>query len=218
MSESKKKTQQSRIAALLREAILTGKYHPTERLIEEELAAQFGVSRTPIRVAIRELEESGWVRTERNRGAVVVAVSPKNVADLFAVRANLESLAAREATKKATDIDIQKLETILKKMEDLGTDDNLALQELNLLFHKELCRLSDNDCLISVIEELWVRSKFFQRSVWYPPKRWKQSIRDHCAIVECLKKKDEKKVGELLLRHITYSIGLLSELERIYAR
>ncbi len=217
MSEPRKKTQQSQIAALLREAILAGKYHPNERLIEEELATKFGVSRTPIRVAIRELVENGWVRTERNRGAVVVAVSPKDVADLFAVRANLESFAAREASKKATDADIQRLETLLKQMEDLDRNDNLALQELNLLFHKELCSLSNNPCLISVIEELWMRSKFFQRSVWYPPKRWKQSIQDHHAIVEGLKRRDEKEVGELLLRHITYSIGLLSELEQIYA-
>lgn len=219
MSEPKKRqSQQSRIAALLREAILEGKLRPNERLIELELAELFKVSRTPIRAAIRELEETGWVRIEKNRGSVVVAVSPKEVADLFMVRANLEALAAGEASKKITPAEIASLESLLSQMEQSDPEnDNIILRDLNHRFHQELCSFSGNSCLISLIDDLWIRSQFFRKSVWYPSNRWQKSIKEHREIVKCLKEQNQDRIKELLLQHINSSIGLQNELEQFTA-
>lgn len=218
MNEAKKQTAQGRVTALLREAILSGRLRPNERLVETELAARFGVSRTPIRGAIRQLEEDGWIKTERNRGAIVVSLSPKEVKELFFVRAHLEAIAGVEACKQATEKDLAVLEAILREMEDCDPEDNIYLRQHNLRFHKELCALCRNGCLISLIEDLWTRSQFFRRSVWYPPTRWQQSIRDHRILIELLRKKDERGVHELLLRHTTYFIGLEDEVEEMYGR
>ncbi len=184
---------------------------PKERLIEEKLANEFGVSRTPIRGAIRNLEQTGWVKLEQNKGAFVVAVSPKKVRNLFAVRANLESFAAQEACKNATNDDIIKLQNICERMEECDLDDNFTLRELNSLFHTELYNLSDNNLCISIIKDLWEHSNFFRQSVWYPPSRWRDSIKGHREIIIGMKQKNPQKVKQVILNHINYRMGTINK-------
>ncbi len=212
----KKPKQAERTAALIREAIMAGKLHSHQRLIETELAERFGVSRTPIRAAIRELEESGWLKTEPNRGALVVNVTSKDVEELFVVRAVLESFAAGEVCTRIAEKDIELLWSINEQMDKHDPMDNDTLRLLNLRFHKQLCSLAGNTFLTQLIEQLWQKSEFFRRSVWYPPGRWRKSIEDHIAILTCLKQKDRKGVTQIMQQHITYSAGLIQEIESVY--
>ena len=87
----------------LESAILTGELKPCERLVEQELAARLGMSRTPIREALRRLEERGLVRILPHRGAVVAEISPVDIENIYTVRCHVESLAARLAAERLAD-------------------------------------------------------------------------------------------------------------------
>lgn len=100
----------------LRHLILTGRFETGQKLVEEELAEQFGVSRTPVREAIRKLEIEGLVRYQPRRGVIVTGFSPEDVDEIYAAREVLEGLAARLAAKHGTDAEIAELGRHLEEM------------------------------------------------------------------------------------------------------
>jgi DNA-binding GntR family transcriptional regulator len=93
----------------IRQAIVEGRFAPGQRLIEQRIAEEFGLSRTPVREGLRRLEAEGLVRSERNRGAVVRSVSEEDIRDLYELRAHLESLAAERAAQRATPAELERL-------------------------------------------------------------------------------------------------------------
>ena len=123
----------------IRRRLLQGDYAPGVRLSESELSAVCGVSRTPVREALRRLALECFVRIEPNRGAFVIDWSREDIADMFEMRAMLEGLAARKAASKATALQIQQMTDIIDKIDKLAKKNSKNMMssflELNRKFH-----------------------------------------------------------------------------------
>jgi DNA-binding GntR family transcriptional regulator len=129
----------------LRRRIVNAHYRPGERLTEERLAEDFGVSRNPVREALRVVEAEGFVEVQPRRGAVVATPDEDTLRDMFTVRALLEPLAAREAATRATDADLSGLRVLLDQARAATERDDLArVAELNSALHLRVCELSGN--------------------------------------------------------------------------
>jgi DNA-binding GntR family transcriptional regulator len=133
----------------VREAILLGDLAPGERVVEAELARQMRISRGPIREALRQLEQEGLVDYVPRRGVVVAALTRARVLDTYAVRAEMEGLAARCATERAGPTEIAALESLLDDMRTHAGKDNAAgLLQADVQFHELICTMADNPVLL----------------------------------------------------------------------
>jgi len=170
----------------LRDAILTGRYAPGSRLVEEQLAATFGMSRIPLREALRRLEAEGLVLISPNRGAVVRPLSPKDVVDLYDVRLALESLALRRAAERFVDVRDATRARHAQARTAIATRNLAALFRLDRDFHAELAAASDNPHLEAALGAQWsqimrVMHAYFQAGD-YPADTWN----DHEAIADAV--------------------------------
>ncbi|MCD6400999.1 MAG: GntR family transcriptional regulator [Anaerolineales bacterium] len=133
-------------------SVMTGEIKPGERLIESTLARQLGISQAPVREAIRDLVMMGFLETEPYKGATVQEFSHKDLHEMYAVRAALESLAAREAASHLTDKDLEKLREIYQAMLTAAQDDDIQkTSALNNDFHEYIIHVSGN----KMINRLW---------------------------------------------------------------
>lgn len=139
----------------LRTRIFEGHYPAGTRLIERDLAAEFGVSRLPVREALRMLRQEGLIEDRLPKGAVVRGLSDKDVRDLFAVRLALEVLASRLAAQCATNDDLERLEALLDRAaEALARGSVLEAHRANNEFHDLITQIADNGFLKSALEPL----------------------------------------------------------------
>jgi DNA-binding GntR family transcriptional regulator len=133
----------------LRHRIVDGQYLPGERLTEERLAEDFGVSRNPVREALRVVEAEGFVESQPRRGTVVATPDEATMRDMFAVRELLEPLAARLAAERATDEDLAALRRLLDEAREATHGGDLArVAELNSALHNKVFGLSGNRWLV----------------------------------------------------------------------
>src|SRR5258708_7604606 len=143
------------IARSLEEDIVLGRRYPRERLVEQDLCERFKTHRGDVRLALFELEKKGIVQRIPNRGAIVRDLTPKEVTDIYAVRAELEVMAARILPFPVAAGDLAKLDELQKKHSAAITDgDMLTVFYTNLHFHQTLFGLCGNTCLIETIEHL----------------------------------------------------------------
>jgi DNA-binding GntR family transcriptional regulator len=156
----------------LRRRIIECDYAPGHRLTEDRLADDFGVSRNPVREAIRVLEREGFLVAHPRRGAVVASISPQDVEDLFDVRLSLEVLAAQQAAKRIEALGADVLRGLVADAAAASTVSDLA--SLNSAFHGEICRLSGNALLIGIMESLRDRLEWIYRqsAVERAPHSW----------------------------------------------
>jgi DNA-binding GntR family transcriptional regulator len=145
----------------LRRRIIDGVYEPGDRLTEERLADDFGVSRNPVREAIRVLEAEGFLHAQPRRGAVVASLSVRDVEDLFDVRLSLETLAATLAAQRAGTAGGATLVKLLARARTTRRTADLAA--LNTRFHSEICALSGNALLTGLMESLHGRLQWVYR-------------------------------------------------------
>lgn len=150
----------------LRTRIFEGHYAPGTRLVERDLAAEFNVSRLPIREALRMLQQEGVLAERATRGSVVAGLSEREVEDLFDVRASLEVLACRLATQRATPEDIAALGSILDRASDaLARGSINEAHRANTEFHDEVTRIAANGFLKTALEPLQGRMHWLFRHV-----------------------------------------------------
>ncbi|MFN2459782.1 MAG: GntR family transcriptional regulator [Candidatus Velthaea sp.] len=160
----------------LRDAILTGRYAPGEHLVQEELAAAFGISRIPLREALRRLEGEGLVVMSPNRGAVVRPLILKDVVDLYDLRLALESLALRRAAERYVDVRAATQRRHEDARSAIAAQTLPALFHLDRDFHAELAAGSDNPHLIAALDGQWSQimrvMHAFLSVTDYPPDVW----------------------------------------------
>jgi DNA-binding GntR family transcriptional regulator len=147
-----RRTTQELVAALLRRAILSGKLPGGARLVQDQIAAQLGVSRVPVREALLQLEAEGLVRMQAHRGATVVARTPAEIAELFEIRALLLSEAVRRVVPHLTDAQVRRLEEIEARTR--GEADMAARMQLTHAFYAVLLERLDRPRLRAMIEKL----------------------------------------------------------------
>lgn len=187
----------------LRNSILKGELEPGERLMELQLAEQLGVSRTPIREAIRKLELEGLVEMIPRKGAYVADLSIKDVLDVLEVRMFLEGLAAYLAAERMTDDDIDELKNILKKFEDsIDNKDRESMILLDNQFHDKIIEGSRNNKLIQIVQSLHEQFQRFRVIYFNEYNEHEDLLKYHQAIVEAILQRDRKKAQEYAQTHV----------------
>ncbi len=193
------------VSHILTEAILEGVLRGGDQLVETELQKQFGVSRSPLREAFRDLEKKGLVVIIPRKGTYVKQVSRKDIQENFPVRAALEGLAAREAHPNMNTQTIEALSQALDKMEAaVGRNDTKAYWRNHLEFHDIFIRASHNEVLISILRTLRMHSLWYRFSYQYYQEDLQRSLAVHRQIFELFRHKesDSNKIGELVQDHI----------------
>jgi len=199
------KPLRERIADRLRSDIIKGTYKDGERLVEPKLAEMLGISRTPIREALRQLENEGFVEIVPRKGAVVKELTLKDIDDLYAIKANLEGLAAKQATENISEKDIEKLNSINEKFHKISSGKTNIIEEYlkyNLDFHNMFIVLSKNHKLIEILKGL---DKNFQRlkSILVSKSdRAAEARKEHDKIIKAFATKDPDLAEKTVRWHI----------------
>lgn len=199
----------------LREAIIGGVLRPGERLMECQLAEELGVSRTPVREAIRKLELEGFVVMIPRKGAYVAGISLKDIADVFEVRAALEALATALAAERITEEELEELERILVRKAEM-----IEQQEIELFiasdkkFHDILYQASRNQRLIQILTNLQDEVHRFRSVSLACPGRMRVALDEHRKVVEALADRDVARAEALAWEHIENAENSLMEAVR----
>ena len=182
------------------------------RLDERKLAQDFGISRTPVREAMAQLESEGFVRSVPRRGIYVVRKTKHEVIEMITAWAALESMAARLITETASDEEISGLRRMFATFEDGAVAAKLdEYSEVNIEFHQTIIRLSHNQVLIHLAENLFTHMRMIRRKTIAEKDRAQRSIRDHINIIESIEKRDKDRAGELVRDH---ALGLADHVSR----
>lgn len=187
----------------LREAILKGDLKPGERLMELQLASKLGVSRTPIREAIRMLEQEGLAVTTPRKGAEVAKMTLKDMEDVLEIRDALDELAVRIACQKISDEQLRQLEDMKELFEKSTQTGNVKkIAEADVTFHDVIYEATGNLKLVTLLNNL--REQVYRYRVEYikDPKNYPTLIAEHEAILESLKNRDVKNAVEAMHVHV----------------
>jgi DNA-binding GntR family transcriptional regulator len=172
------------------------------RLDERRLAQDFGISRTPVREAIAQLEREGFVRSVPRRGIYVVRKTRREVIELITAWAALESMAARLITENARDEEIASLRRMFATFENGTLRAHLdEYSEVNIEFHQSIIRMSGNRVLIDLAENLFTHMRMIRRKTIGEQDRADRSIRDHIHIIEALEARDTARAEALVRDH-----------------
>lgn len=197
----------SRVFHTLREAILAGTYQPDEELKEKTIGEELGVSRTPVREALRQLELEGLVSIIPNKGAYVVGISQKDIRDIYEIRSRLEGLCARWAAACVTKEQLDELEENVYLSDFHVAKGNYEqVVELDSRFHEILYTASGSEKLRHVLLDYHHYAQRTRKITLGDPARAVKSIEEHRRIVEALKLHDEEQAEKLANEHIMSTI------------
>ena len=172
------------------------------RLDERKLAQDFGISRTPVREAMAQLESEGFVRSVPRRGIYVVRKTKREVIEMIAVWAALESMAARLMAEVATQEEIAGLRRMFATFENGKLRAHLdEYSDVNIEFHQTIIKLSRNDVLIDLAENLFTHMRMIRRKTIGEKDRADRSIRDHMTIIEALEARATDRAQDLVRDH-----------------
>lgn len=191
----------------LREAILRGTIAAGAELSQVKLADEFGVSRGPVREALRLLEREGLVEAELNRRARVAAFSPGDLEEVYALRIVNEAVAIRATVPHLTDEDLATLHADIERMETLSGIDLVEWEPVHRHFHHTLVAYA-GPRLVSLIGQLSDHAERY-RLVYLPrePRAWSVGAAEHREIVSACEARDDAAAGELLARHLARTAG-----------
>ena len=196
----------------LKAEILEGRLRPGERLIVADLASRFEVSPMPIREALMRLQQEELVEIVPHTGARVATVNMKKFLEIVAIRVELETLAAKLATKHITNDQIAALAKLVEQMEEVGlVNDFAAYQELNSRFHELIYAQCQNQQLFELIMSLWEKSKISRSIFSRLANRTAISILEHKQWLESIMERDEEKVTAVVRQHKENAFKALSE-------
>lgn len=182
--------------------ILSGKYQKGESLTESKLSAELGVSRTPIREALRRLEQEHLIE-EAPKGVVVVGISEKDLEDIFTVRLKLEGPVAAMAALNYTDEQLAIIREALEFQEFyLNKNDPDRIKSMDSRFHETIYKMSGSTVLYDVLEPLHKKILKYRKASVSNTSRAEASVAEHRAIYEALAARDSQKVERLVTEHL----------------
>ena len=187
----------------LRQAILKGELKPGERLLEIALAERLGVSRTPVREAMRKLEQEGLVVMIPRRGAQVASITEKDLNDVLEVRIALENVAIEKACKLITEEELGRLWVAAKEFEKTKAEGNLVrLAEADVAFHEIIYQASDNKRLNQVLNNL--REQMYRYRVEYLKEEQTRNllVSEHEELVKAIREGDVQKAQDISFHHL----------------
>lgn len=193
----------------VRAAIVENRYRPGQRLIEQRIAAELGLSRTPVREALRMLEAEGLVISERNRGAIVRPLSPSEVLDLYGLRIRLESYAAELAAERIQDDELDELIAAadefgaVRRTVDVSTIEGVRrLNEANRRLHDRILAAARHTRLTAMLARTVDIPLVFQAFRSFGPAEIERSDLFHHLIVDAIARRDPQRAGALMGEHI----------------
>ena len=187
----------------LEHAILDGEFRPGEQLTEQALSEKLGVSRTPIREALRQLEHDELVKSTPNKGVVVVGLSEKDIDDIYTTRMMIEGFAARLAAQHITDEEIEKLREIVELQEFYaGKDDSAHLKALDSTFHDTIYSICRNRPLARILTQFHNYIQKQREMSMRSAGRARAAVIEHRAIFEAIAAHDADNAEKLARAHI----------------
>lgn len=195
----------SQVFQSIREDILRGRYKENEELREAALGKELGVSRTPVREALRQLELEGLIKIIPNKGAYVTGISEKDVHDIYMVRSMLECLCVRWAAEHITPEQLEELDEILLLSEYHFDRSNPGqITELDGRFHQVLYEACESRILEHVLSDFHKYVQLARRNSVRTEERARESLKEHRAILEAIREKDVEKAERLARTHILH--------------
>lgn len=206
-----------KVAEVLREAIIAGALEPGSRVNESEIASRYRISRSPVREALRLLQQEGLVAMEPRRGAFVKRLTPHEVVEVYDVKSMLEGHATGLATRRMSEADLGRLVACVARMErEVAAGEMTAYVESTREFHEIIVHGCGNATLASIYQGLerkihWLRTLSLSR-----PGRVEVSLADHRAILDAMRRRDAAEAERIARTHIEQaSHDLLPRLERM---
>jgi DNA-binding GntR family transcriptional regulator len=185
---------------MLKQAILSGELKAGQSLVETSLATWCQVSRTPIREALRRLEQDGLIERS-DRGLVVRERSPQEILDIYETRIALEATAGRMAAERRTDHDVRLLRRLYERSNEIASDNIAGIVEANRQFHRTVWNASHNDSLLDLLERLNLHLARYPETTLAAPGRWQNACHQHGLLVDAIEKRDSEGAYKIALEH-----------------
>lgn len=203
----------NRVFSQLQNDILNGLYQPGENLIETRLSEELGVSRTPVREAIRQLELEGLVKFIPNKGAIVRGISAKDIEDIYTIRMLIEGLAARWACEKITPAELMELKEAAELEEFYTAKNDLNhLLQFDSRFHDIIFRACKSKPLMHTLSTFHHYVQRARSVSLNSPERAQKALEEHKAILKAIIERDADKAEKLTTEHVkNASINLLKQ-------
>lgn len=205
-----RRTVRETTLAALRSMIISGQLQVGQPLRQDELAAQFGVSRTPLREALQTLATEGLVRIDPHRGAVVTQPSAQQLLDTYQVREALETVAGREAAARSTREHADEVARILADMSSERDSDRWA--ELNTAFHAAIYSVVPNTQLLELIEILRNRAEVYVRILARQDAPARRADDTHEQMLAALRRNDADAMESLIRAHLRATVNTVAPL------
>lgn len=189
----------------IRDAIVSGGLKAGSRVSEPELAERYGISRTPIREAFRQLESEGYLTVIPRRGAVVSELSPKDVEEFYAIKSIMEGYAARRACENLSSKNLDRLQSINDKLAELALNGDIKhFFKVHNDFHELFIKAADNEKLHELIAGLVTRFQRLRFTSLSLPGRMEISVQEHEKIIAAFRNKDADLAESLVRQNAEY--------------
>lgn len=202
----------SELTGRLRDMIVEGTLKPGDKIAEPDLCDLFGVSRTPLREAIKVLAAEGLIELTPNRGARIARIAPEAVEELFPIMGMLEALAGELACARLDADDLARLEAMHAEM--VGhwrRGEWLAYSRLNRAIHEEIFRLAGNATLSALYQNLMVRIHAVRFVARKSPERWAEAVDDHERMMAALRARDGASLSAIMREHLRHKADMVHE-------
>ncbi|GAA0616029.1 GntR family transcriptional regulator [Paenochrobactrum glaciei] len=186
-------------------SIREGRYTPGEHIRETVVATELGVSRTPVREALRRLHNDGTVVLTPRKGAVVAELAHQEVVELYMLRQEMEATAARFAAQHASDIEIMQIDNILKRAEELLHDPH-RLNQVNWEFHNAIYEATHNRYFMKAIRSISDSMMMLRGARYIPENRPEQLASEHRAIFNAIQNRKPQEAADAARYHIQQSL------------
>lgn len=203
----KNKPMRERVYEILKKMIIDGEISPEEKIIETEYAEKFHISRTPLREAIRMLELEGYVESHSKGGVIVKNCTKEDVEEIYKIRIALEGIILEEVIKKSSQLDIKKLENIIKDTQKIMVENknNDDVFKLFSKFNNTLYSIANMSRVEDLIKNMNLYLRRFRKMAIEDFERKKQAYDDHVELVNAIKEKDINKALEINKIHLERS-------------
>jgi DNA-binding GntR family transcriptional regulator len=200
------------IAAAIRAMIVQGQLRPGARVPEQTLCVRFGVSRTPLREALKVLSAEGLVRLLPNRGAVVERLTRKEVEDMISVLGALVALAGELACARIKDDHVAHMASLHERMvEHFRRGEAEPYLELNRAFHRAILEVADNGALLSLHGMIDRRLRGLLPIAQRPAPRWDEAVADHERMMKALQSRDGSTLALVAREHLRHQADMAKE-------
>jgi DNA-binding GntR family transcriptional regulator len=200
------------VTVQLRDMIVEGELIPGQKVPEAELCRRFGVSRTPMREALKVLAAEGILQLMPNRGAIVAKVTREEIRQVFPIMGALEALAGELACERISEKEHDNLRRLHKTMvEHYRRGEWLPYSKLNRKIHEAIFAAAGNAALNAVYQQLIVRIHAIRFVAKKTPGRWRQAVEEHEQMMAALEKRDGQKLAKIMILHLRNKADMVQE-------